>query len=99
MDLDNENPWEGNLSSTMFAIQSTVHTAIQYTPSQLVFDRDTILSINQEANWQSIKLCKQPLINKTNQKENRCRQSHVYCTEDKVLLKMRGKRNLIKTHI
>ena len=25
-DLDNENPWEGILSSTMFAIRSTVHT-------------------------------------------------------------------------
>ena len=26
MDLDNESPWEGILSSTMFAIWSTVHT-------------------------------------------------------------------------
>ena len=32
MDLDNENPWEGILSSTMFAIQSTVHTTTQHTP-------------------------------------------------------------------
>ena len=37
MDLDNENTWEGILSSTMFAIQSTVHTVTQHTPSQLVF--------------------------------------------------------------
>ena len=26
MDLDNGNPWEGILSSTMFAIRSMVHT-------------------------------------------------------------------------
>ena len=52
MDLDNENQWEGILSSTMFVICSTVHTTTQYTPSQLVFGRDTILNINQEANWQ-----------------------------------------------
>ena len=55
MDLDNEYPWEGILSSTMFAIQSTVHTTTQYTLSQLVFGRDAILTINQEANWQLIK--------------------------------------------
>ena len=51
MDLDNENPWEGILSSTMFAIRSTVHTTTQRTESQLVFGSDVILHINQEANW------------------------------------------------
>ena len=52
MDLDHENPWEGVLSSTMFAIRSTVHTTTQHTLSQLVFGRVTIININQEANWQ-----------------------------------------------
>ena len=64
-----------------------VHTTTQHTPSQLVFGRDAILNINQEANWQLIKQRKQALINKGNQKENRRRQSHVYRTGDKVLLK------------
>ena len=50
MDLDNENPWEGVLLSTMFAIQSMVHTTTKYAPSQLIFGRDAILNINQEAN-------------------------------------------------
>ena len=85
MDLDHENPWEGILSSTMFAIWSMVDTTTQHTPSQLVFVRDAILNINQEANWQLIKQLKQTLINKGNQKENHCRQSYVYRTEDKVL--------------
>ena len=73
MDLDDENPWEGVLSSTMFAIRSTVHTNIQHIPSQLVFGRDEILNIKQEANWQSIKQRKQVLIKKGNQKDNRHR--------------------------
>ena len=86
MDLDNENPWKGILSSTTFAIRSTVHTTTRHTPSQLVFGRDAILNINQEAIWQPIKQRKQALINKGNQKENRQRQSHVYQqTGDKVL--------------
>ena len=50
-ELDNENPWEGILSSTMLAILFTVHTTIQHTPSQLVFGRGAILNINQKANW------------------------------------------------
>ena len=68
----------------MFTIRSTVHTTTQHIPSQLVFGRDAILNINQEANYQ---LIKQALINKGNQKENRRRQSHMYRTGDKVLLK------------
>ena len=80
MDLDNENPWEGVFSSTMFAIWSMVHTTTQHT---LVFGMDAILYINQEANGQLIKQCKQALINKGNQNENHRRQSHVYHTRDK----------------
>ena len=66
MDLDNENPWERSLSSTIFAIRSTVYTTTQHTPSQLVFGRDAIPIINQEAKWQLIKQRKQVLINKDN---------------------------------
>ena len=47
----NENSLEEILSSTMFALPPIVHTTMQHTPSQLVFGRDTILNINQEANW------------------------------------------------
>ena len=70
----------------MFAIRSMVQTTTQYTPSQLVFGRDTNHNINQEANWQLIIQRKQALINRGNQKENRRGQSHVYRTRDKVLL-------------
>ena len=78
MDLDNENPWEGILSSTMFTIRSTVHTTTQHTLSQLVFERDAILNIDQEANWQFIKQREQALINKSNKKENR--KDNLTCT-------------------
>ena len=87
MDLDYENPWEGALSSTMFAIRSTVHTTTQHILSQLVFGSDAILNINQEANCQLMKQCKQVLINNGNQKENRNRQYLMCRTGDKVLLK------------
>ena len=71
----------------MFAIPSKVHTTTQHTQLQLVFGRDAILNINQEANRQLTKQHKQALRNKGNQKENCQRQFHVYHTGDKVLLK------------
>ena len=78
MDLDNENPGEGILSSTISAIRSTTHPSTQHTPLQLVIGRDSILNINQEANWQFIKQSKQALINKGNQNEICHRQSVSY---------------------
>ena len=92
MDLGNENPWKVIISSTMFAIWSMVHINTQYTPSQLLFGRDAIVNINQEANWQFIKQHKQPSIDII--KENRRTQSHMYYTRDKDLLKNTRKTKL-----
>ena len=43
MVLDDENPWDGILASTMFALHATVHTTTQHTLAQLVFTRDSIM--------------------------------------------------------
>ena len=32
MEVDEDDPWTGILSATMFAIRATVHTTLQYTP-------------------------------------------------------------------
>ena len=44
MVLDDENPWDGILASTIFAQRATVHTITQYTPVQLIFGRDSIIN-------------------------------------------------------
>ena len=87
MVLDDDNPWDGILATTMFALQATVHTTSQYTPAQLVFGRDSILNVKHEANWKIIKERKQKLINKGNERENKNRIEHKYKVGDKVLLK------------
>ena len=71
MVLDDENPWNGILATTMFALRATVHTTSQYTPAQLVFGRDSILNVRHEANWKIIKERKQKLINKGNERKNK----------------------------
>ena len=87
MVLDDENPWDGVLSATMFALRATVHTTTRFTPTQLVFGRDAILNTRHEANWQIIKDRKQRLINRGNERENKNRKDHTYQVGDKVLLK------------
>ena len=87
MVLDDDNPWDGILSATMFALRATVHTTSQYTPAQLVFGRDSVLNVRHEANWKLIKERKQKLINRGNERENKNRVLHEYKIGDKVLLK------------
>jgi len=83
---DDKNPWDGILASTMFALHATVHTTTQFTPTQLVFGRDVILSARHEANWHLIKEREQKLINRKNERENCKRKEHTYEVGDKVLI-------------
>ena len=78
MVLDDNNPWDGVLAATMFALRATVHTTTQYTPAQLVFGRDSILNTRHEADWQLIKTRKQNLINKGNARKNSKHLTHTY---------------------
>ena len=85
-ELDEEDPWSGILSATMFAVRSTVHTTNMATPMQLVFGRDAMLNVLHEANWRYIKDRKQKFININNKKENSKRIPHEYKVGEKVLI-------------
>jgi hypothetical protein len=85
--LDEDDPWEGILTATMFAIRATYHTTLQATPSQLVFGQDAILNVQFEANWNLIRERKQRIIKKNNEAENAKRIPHIYHVNDKVLFK------------
>ena len=50
MGFDDENPWDGILASTMFALRGMVHAATQHTPAQLAFRQDSILNTCHKAN-------------------------------------------------
>ena len=43
MVLDDKNPLDSILASTMFTRRVTVHTTTQYTPTKLIFRRDLII--------------------------------------------------------
>ena len=61
---DEDDPWSGILSSTVFVICSTINWLKGCTPLQLVFACDVILPIRYEADWESICQRNQAQINK-----------------------------------
>jgi hypothetical protein len=85
--LDEDDPWEGILAATMFAIRLTYHTTLQATPSQLVFGQDAIFNVQFEANWNLIRERKQRIIRKNNEAENAKCIPHTYHVNDKVLFR------------
>jgi len=68
--MDEQEPWSGILSATMFTLRSTYLTTLEAIPMQLVFGRDAILPIFHQADWQYIKAKKQRFINLNNKREN-----------------------------
>ena len=89
-ELDDNDPWSPFLSAVAFAIRSTHHTTLGATPAQLVFNRDMILPIQMQFDWERIRKQRQQTINKNNEKENTRRIPHQYKVGDKVLLARPG---------
>ena len=58
MVLDDENPWDGILASTMFTLRDIVHTTTQYSPAQLIFGRDSIINQHHDLDWETIRIRK-----------------------------------------
>ena len=83
----------GTKNTQANAILERVHQTLSHSMNSYVIKE---INSHKKNPWEEIShlLCspyglwrKQTLINKSNQKENRSRQSHVSCTGDKVLLK------------
>jgi len=86
-EVDEDDPFSGILSATMFAIRATYHTTLKATPMQLVFGRDAFLNKRFRANWKEIKNFKQRRIAENNQKENAKRIEHQYKKGELILFK------------
>jgi hypothetical protein len=71
--------FDGYLSAVTKAINSTVHTTLNATPTQLVFRRDAFLPVAFEADWNYIAERKQRLIVQNNKRERQAAPSHLQC--------------------
>ena len=90
--LDEQNPWSGILSAIMFGIRATYHTTLEATPMQLVFQRDAILPIDYQPDWNKIQINKRKRIELNDARENKSRIPHEYKVGDMILI-TRNKRS------
>jgi hypothetical protein len=75
-EIDEKDPWGPFLSSSAYAIRSTLHTTLKATPGQLVFRRDMVLPIQFMADWVAIEQQLQKEMGRNNRRENASRISH-----------------------
>ena len=83
-DLDARFGFQGVLSSIRRAVNSTVHTTLRATPTQLVFGRDALLNVSFQADWELIRQRKQRMINLNNARENSKRVVYNYTVGQQV---------------
>jgi hypothetical protein len=81
------------LAPVQWAMNSTYHTTLQATSTQLAFHRDMIMLTSYMAHWHSIRQQCQASTDHDNLRENACRVPHTYSVGDLVLIHqdIRGK--------
>jgi hypothetical protein len=75
------------MHNVQWALNTTFHTTLKATPSQLVFHRDLILPTKYLANWSYIRQNRQDQANQNNIKENNLRIPHEFHLHDKILIR------------
>ena len=76
------------LQAAAWGIRSTIHTTLQQTPGQIVFQRDMIVQLEVTTDWDMIRRRKRHLTKNANDRENMKRLGHDYEPNDKVLIKL-----------
>ena len=87
-DLQALHDFTGILSAARRAVNSTVHTTLRATPSQLVFRREALLNSAFQADWKLICQRKQRMININNARENISRREYQYTVGQTVMVKL-----------
>ena len=87
-DLDPRWEFEGILGAVRKAVNSTVHTTLRATPTQLVFGRDAMLNVSFQANWEVIRQRKQRTVSLNNARENVTRREYQCTVGQQVMVKL-----------
>ena len=82
-----EDPFDGILAATAFAIRATYHTSLEASPGQLVFRRDMLFPTTYLANWHQLDERKKQQMQRDNERENAKRIPHDYKVGDLVLIR------------
>ena len=63
---DEADAWSGILAAVSFTMRSKYHTTVQATPAQLALDRDALLNIKFQGDWNLIEKHKPQHTNENN---------------------------------
>ena len=74
------------LATAQYAIRATIHQTLKTTPGALVFNRDMLLPIPFNHNFETIRQRRQQLIDNNNARQNSRRISHDYQPNEEVLI-------------
>jgi hypothetical protein len=74
------------LSATAWAIRSSVHSVLNYTPGQLVFSRDMLLRFKVDVDLRLARARREKATKENTRRENKSRIEHQYKVGDKILL-------------
>ena len=83
---EHDDPVADMCAAAAYAIRGTVHGTTQYTPAQLVFQKDLILRTKMQTNMELVRQRRQKAIEQNNTRENRRRIKHTYKAGDKILV-------------
>ena len=75
------------LSNCAYAMRSTIHSILRWTPAQIVFSRDMILPVQVSIDWDDIKRRKMKQVQYDNQRENKSRKPYTYSPGDYIVIR------------
>ena len=93
-----EDPIKELTSAAAYGIRATVHGVTQYTPSQLIYNRDLILRTRIEADIELARQRREKAVYINNQRENRRRIKYHYKKGDRVLILSGGMDPKLQLH-
>ena len=83
---DQFEEFDASLQAVAWAIRTTISTATNYSPGQLIFNHDMIMQTAVTVNWELIKQRRRELAVVANNRENKSRIEHSYSVDDQVLI-------------
>jgi len=68
---DSNDPVADLLAACAYGIRATVHGTTQYTPGQLIFNKDMVLRTHMEADLEMVRRRQEQAAIKNNERENK----------------------------
>lgn len=83
---DQFDKFDTSLQAVAWATRTTISTATNYSPRQLIFNHNMIMQTAVTVNWETIKQKRRKLVVVASNRENKNRIEHSYSFDDQILI-------------